>query len=77
VILRLLFKQFLTSGPVIIISGYINFGTVWTFSVVTVGMILPMILLFCLRNRFVLVLSKLKENENAKETLPMTEIDSE
>lgn len=63
-------------GPVVIISGYINFGPVWTFSVVTAGMLLPMILLFILRDRYIKATDN-KAEENLNEAMPMTGIDSD
>jgi uncharacterized membrane protein YdjX (TVP38/TMEM64 family) len=63
-------------GPVIIVSGYIVFGPVWTFSVIAVGMILPMTLLYFLRNRFIRVINE-NTKEESRETVPMTGYDPE
>jgi len=38
-------------GPVIIVSGYTNFGTTWTFAVTTAFMTIPMAWLYIVRNR--------------------------
>jgi hypothetical protein len=55
------------SGPVIIVGGYTSFGTIWTFSITTIAMLSPMILLYTLRDRYVGDIEK-------KETLPMTDV---
>jgi uncharacterized membrane protein YdjX (TVP38/TMEM64 family) len=61
---------------VIIVSGYIVFGPVWTFCVIAAGLILPMALLYILRNRFIRVINE-NTKEESKETVPMTGFDPE
>lgn len=41
-------------GPIIVVSSYNAFGTAWTFGAISIFMILPMILLYVLRNRLII-----------------------
>jgi len=54
-------------GPVIIVGGYTEFGTAWTFSVTTVFMLTPIIWLYLLRRRIV-------GKDPKNESLPMTDV---
>jgi hypothetical protein len=56
-------------GPVIIVGGYTGFGTIWTFSITTVVMLTPMLLLYFLRTRIV-------GDAPKKENLPMTDVNA-
>ncbi|CRK92704.1 CLUMA_CG006231, isoform A [Clunio marinus] len=61
-------------GPVIIVGGYTKFGTIWTFSVTTIVMIIPIVLLYMLRNRVVGNGSQKIENPN---NINMTDVSTQ
>lgn len=55
-------------GPVIIVSGYTNFGTIWTFSITTLLMLTPIIWFYVLRKRLIPETAK-KENNNTDDMI--------
>jgi hypothetical protein len=41
-------------GPVVVVTSYTKFGTGWTFGAISIFMIVPMVLLYSLRNRLLI-----------------------
>jgi hypothetical protein len=62
-------SNYTQTGPVIIVGGYTGFGTIWTFSITTVVMLTPMLLLYFLRTRIV-------GDNPKKDNLPMNDLNT-
>lgn len=54
----------ISTGPIIILGGYTQFGISWTFAVITVAMVVPMVNLFCIRER---ILNHVQPEEEIQE----------